>query len=409
MNQKVIHNYAKLIVDFAVKVDKGHTVVIDSPVQCVDFAREITKLAYENGAREVEVRYSDGKNARMRLDNMDLEVLKDIPQWKINSREYYANKQATFINIAYVDPDLYKGSDSKKMGEAQKASSIAFKNYMEIFMQGHNPWVVVAYPSLSWAKKVFPNLPEDKALEELWNKVLKAIRLDQQNPVAAWQEHKENIDKRKEFLNEKKFIEFKYTNSLGTDLTVGMPEGHIWEGVTSKTPAGLEYLPNIPTEEIFSLPHKYKVNGTLVSSMPLNRGGQLVEDFRFEFKDGKVVDYSAKSGKQVLDNIFAIDEGAKYLGEIALVSYNSPISEMGVMFYSTLFDENASCHFALGRAYPSCIKDGVKLTAEEKEAKGVNHSLTHVDFMVGTKDLSIIGVDKDGKEIDIFKNGHWTF
>ncbi len=409
MNKKTIQDYAKLIVEFAVNVSTGQTVVIYSPVECAEFARQIATLAYQRQAKEVEIKYSDDKFSKIRLDNTAEEVLTDIPDYKIASREYYAQKNATMISIASIDPDLYQGSDLKKMGEVQKATSKAFKNYMDIVMKGKCPWVVVAYPSINWARKVFPDLEEAKALKELWKLVIKAIRLDQKDPVGAWNTHKEKIEIRKDFLNKKQFKQIKFTNSLGTNLTIGMPENHIWVGVSSKTPDGFEFIPNLPTEEIFSTPHKYQVDGTLVSSMPLNHSGQLVEDFKFEFKNGKVVNYSAKTGKGVLDNIFNIDEGASFLGEVALVPHSSPISEMGVMFYSTLYDENASCHFALGRAYPDCVENGKSLSDTQMEARGVNNSMTHVDFMIGSKDLSIIGVEKDGSEVHIFKHGDWAF
>jgi aminopeptidase len=266
-------------------------------------------------------------------------------------------------------------------------------------------WCLVGYPSKEWADKVFPDCPD--AFERLKTSIFKAMRLYEDDSEKAWDKHGEKLKKAYTYLNKMQFEEFIYTNSLGTNLVVGMPENYLFSGAGEDTVDGEHFIANMPTEEVFSAPHREKVNGIVYSSMPLIHLGQTVEDFYIEFKDGKVVSYDAKKGKEVLKGIITTDEGASYLGEIALVSYDTPIREMSTLFYNTLFDENASCHFALGSAYTNCVVNGEKMSKEEQKNAGLNYSLEHVDFMIGTADLSIVG-KKDGKLYPIFKDGVWA-
>ncbi|HLS54203.1 MAG TPA: aminopeptidase, partial [Tissierellaceae bacterium] len=275
-------------------------------------------------------------------------------------------------------------------------------------MNDINSWCVVSVPTKSWAKRVFPNLNEDEAVDQLWQAIFKATRMDLKDPVAAWQKHIAGLEKKVEYLNRKSFKTLYYSSSNGTKLKVDLPKDHIWAGGGGYNAKGTYFVANMPTEEVFTMPLKTGVNGVVYSTKPLNYGGKLVDNFKLTFKDGKVVDYEAQIGQEVLRDLFAIDEGAKYLGEVALVPYDSPISKSNIVFMNTLFDENASCHFAFGKAYPTNLKDGEQMTDEELEAHGVNNSLTHVDFMIGTKDLSIIGEDYSGEKIQIFKDGNWA-
>lgn len=304
--------------------------------------------------------------------------------------------------------ELLKDIDPKKIAVANKAASIGIREWRNYTMNDINSWCVLSIPTKNWAKRVFPNLSEDEALEKLWDAIFEATRIDLEDPVQAWQEHLDNLTAKVNFLNEKDFKSLHYKASNGTDLVVELPEGHIWAGGGGLNAKGTYFVANMPTEEVFTLPLKTGVNGVVYSSKPLNYGGKLIDEFKIQFKDGKAVAYEAKQGQEILEDLLKIDEGAKYLGEVALVPFNSPISQANIVFFNTLFDENASCHFALGKAYPTSIKDGAKMSEEELEAAGVNNSLTHVDFMIGTSDMSIVGERRNGEKIEIFKDGNWA-
>ncbi|MCW7999923.1 aminopeptidase [Clostridium sp. cpc1] len=257
--------------------------------------------------------------------------------------------------------------------------------------------------------KVFPNIPKKEALEKLWDAIFKTVRIDKEDPIEAWNEHLNNLDEKLEFLNEKKFKNLHYTSSNGTDLIIELPKGHIWSGGGDYNTKDVFFVANMPTEEVFTLPKKTGINGIIVSTKPLNYSGNLIDNFKLTFKDGKVVDFEAEKGYETLKNLLDTDEGARYLGEVALVPYDSPISNSNILFYNTLFDENASCHLAFGMAYPTCIEGGSEMNEKEKEVHGVNSSLVHVDFMVGSKDLDIVGETDEGEKLQIFKDGNWAF
>lgn len=252
-------------------------------------------------------------------------------------------------------------------------------------------------------------MPEEEAVKKLWEAILKTVRVDAEDPVAAWEEHKQNLKKSADFLNSNQFKYLHYKNAKGTDLKIELPENHIWLGGSEYTPEGLEFIANMPTEEVFTLPKKTGIQGKVVSSKPLNYNGNVIDEFSLTFKDGKIIDFTAKQGQEILKGLIETDEGSYYLGEVALVPYNSPISNSNILYFNTLFDENASCHLAIGKAYPVCIKDGENMDKKQLEALGVNDSLVHVDFMIGTKDLEITGTTAAGKEIPVFKNGDFVF
>lgn len=405
--EKNIKEYAKLAALKGVNIQKGQYLVINSPIECDYFARMIAEEAYTAGAKDVIINYKDEKFQKLKYTYTDTETLCDIPEYKIESTMYYARKNAAFLSIYSEDPELLNGIDSEKISKVSKANSIATAEYYDLTMASKIRWCVVSAPSKAWASKIYPDCSCDEAVEKLWESILKTVRAFDDDIIKSWDEHTKKLKERSEFLNKHQFKYFYYKNSLGTDLKVGMPENYIFAGAREKAADGIEFIPNIPTEEIFSMPHRLEVNGKLFSALPLNHNGNLVKDFYFEFKDGKVVDYNAKEGKEVLKSILESDEGSSYLGEIAFVSYDSPISNLNILFFNTLFDENASCHFALGRAYPSCIENGDKYSNEEFMEHGGNFSLEHVDFMVGTKDLEIIGEDKSGNKVQIFKNGNF--
>lgn len=406
--QSKLNEYAKLCVKVGINIQPGQPLVVHAPIEGVEFARLIAKNAYEAGASEVYVNWNDEVITRLKYEYAPMEVFENFPKWYADGLEDYAKKGAGFLSISAQDPELLKGIDPKKIAANNKSSSIALKEFRNYTMNDKNTWCVVSIPTKSWAKRVFPNLSEDEAVERLWKAIFDATRMNTEDPIKAWQNHMENLKKKVDYLNSLELKSLHYTSANGTDLVVELPEGHIWAGGGAVDQNGVEFAPNMPTEEVFTMPLKTGVNGVVYSSKPLNYGGKLIDEFKLTFKDGRVVDFDAKVGKDTLADLLNIDEGAKYLGEVALVPFDSPISQSNIIFLNTLFDENASCHFALGKAYPTNIKGGEKMTEEELEAHGVNNSLTHVDFMIGTEDMSIIGETKSGEKIQIFKNGNWN-
>jgi aminopeptidase len=408
MNNTMIEKYAQLIVKTGINIQKDQTLVITSPIECAAFTRSIARIAYEEGARDVVINWRDELFSKIRYLNAPDVVFEEFPEWQKEFYLSYVRSGAAFLRIAASDPELMKDVNPERMAKASKASNSALKEYRERLMSSKNVWCVASIPTRSWAKKVFPELSEEEAVDKLWDAILMSVRVDTEDPVAAWEDHKINLARSTEFLNSNNFKYLLYKNSLGTDLKVELPENHIWLGGSEHTPEGLEFLPNMPTEEVFTLPKKTGVDGIVVSSMPFNYNGNLIEEFTLTFKEGKIVDFSAKKGYEALKSLIDTDEGSHYLGEVALVPFNSPISKSNILFYNTLFDENASCHLAIGKAYP-CIKDADKMDEKELERLGVNDSLVHEDFMIGTEDLEIIGVTLSGKEIPVFHNGNFAF
>lgn len=404
----MLNDYARLTVKVGINLQKGEPLVINSPIEGAEFVRLLAKNAYELGASEVHVNWSDETLVKLKYKNSPMEIFENFPKWKSDSLEYYAEKGAGFISISAQDPEMLKEIDPKKIAANNKASSIALKAFRKYTMNDINSWCVISIPTKSWAKSVFPDVTEDEAYDKLWEAIFNATRMNLDDPIQAWEEHIDTLMEKNTILNEKSFKTLHYTASNGTDLLVKLPKGHIWASGGSNNSKGTYFVANMPTEEVFTMPDKYGVNGIVYSTKPLNYGGKLIDEFKLVFKDGKVVDYDAKVGKEVLKDLFDIDEGAMYLGEVALVPYESPISRSNILFKNTLFDENASCHFAFGKAYPTNIEGGANMSDEELEAHGVNDSLTHVDFMVGSKDMNIVGETESGEKIQVFKDGNWA-
>lgn len=408
MKNKNLQKLAKLIVQIGVNIQKGQPLVINAPIECSDFARTLAEEGYLAGARDVSINYNDEKFSKIRYTHADLDVFKEVPDWYVDKHNAIVEKGSALISVYADDPDLLKGIDSEKIKTASAAIQKAIEAYYMAMMSNQCRWCVVSVPTIGWATKVFPGVEAETAMEMLWDAIFKATRADQENPIEAWHTFNKYFTDKTTFLNENQFEKFIYKNSLGTNLEVGMPKNHIWAGGSEKAADGVEFFPNIPTEEVYSAPHKDKVTGTLASSRPLVYNGQLIDNFSFTFKDGQVVDYQAETGLEALKSLVEAGEGSNYLGEIALVPYHSPISDMNLLFYNTLFDENASCHFALGVAYPTCVEGGSTMDVEALKNLGLNYSTTHVDFMVGTKDLSITGIKSDGTEVPIFIDGNWA-
>ena len=409
--EPILRKYARLIVQTGANVQKGQPVVIRGSVDSIELLRLISEEAYAAGASSVNVNLSDEKLSRLNFEHMALELFKEVPEHRMQESLYYIGKGACMINIISANPDALQGIDPNKIKTANQAYQ-QHPKAMEIMtytMANKGQWTIAAYPSIAWAKKVFPHDSDEVAYEKLKQAILKATRVSEDSdPLENWKEHNKTIKTNTDKMNDYRFKSLHFKNKLGSDFEVGLVDGHIWGGGYDFTDKGVQFNPNMPTEEVFTMPHKYQVNGKVVATLPLNYNGNLIEDFYFIFKDGKVVDYDAKKNKEILKVLVETDEGSCRLGEVALVPYASPISQSKILFFNTLFDENASCHLALGRAYPSNIENGASLDKEAMDKVGSNFSMTHVDFMVGSPDLEIIGTTQDGKKVPVFKNGNWA-
>ncbi len=357
--ERRLDEYARLIVNFGANVQEGKPVRISAPIEAQDFVRKLVKYAYERKASEVIVKWSDEYVTKARLVHADEEVLKNVQNFVVDELEYYYKEDVTVINIYAEDPELLKDVDGNRIKMANEARLKAIKHLMKYTMNDIVSWLVVSIPTVSWAKKVFPELPEKEAVERLWEDIFSFVRVsDGGDAVLEWENHLETLSRRARILNEKQLEKLIYKSDNGTNLEVGLPKNHIWGEAFSKNAQGVKFVPNMPTEEIFTAPDRNNVNGKLKSTLPLSYNGVLIDGMEFDFVDGKVVNYSAEKGEESLKMLLEMDEGAKYLGEVALVPHDSPISNAKRIYFNTLFDENASCHFAFGKAYPTTVKNG---------------------------------------------------
>ena len=407
--ERQIDKYVELVIQKGINIQKGQILVISSPVEVYDFTRKLVKQAYELGASEVVVHWNDEVVGKYKYVYGAEDIFDTFPEWQKESMEYYRKKGAAFLSVYATDPDILKEVDKTRVARFQKAKSLALKEYYENVMGNSNQWCVISVPTQAWAKRVFSELSTEVAISEMWKLILKIVRADKENPILEWENHLNTLKARMDYLNKKRFAKLIYRNSLGTNLEIGLPEGHKWISGGEKSKAGVEFVANIPTEEIFTMPHREKVNGVVVSSKPLIYGGSVIDKFTLTFKDGEVINYSAEVGEEILGKLLFMDENSKYLGEVALVEYDSPISKSERVFYNTLFDENASCHLAFGGAYPVCLENSEGQSEEGLKERGMNNSLTHEDFMIGTEDMEIVGIDSEGRETTIMKNGNFVF
>ncbi|MFC4410172.1 aminopeptidase [Chungangia koreensis] len=400
--------YADLIVKVGVNIQEGQELYISTSLDSVELVREIVKSAYATGAKNVYVDWSDDIVTRTRFEMAPEDSFSEFPSWKVQEREQLADNGAAFISIMSQSPDLLKGIDSSKIAAFQKASGLALSKYRQYVQSDKISWTVVASPSKKWAAMVFPNLPEEEQVPALWEAIFKAVRVDEADPVAAWNKHDETLHEKVAYLNEKNYQKLHYT-APNTDLTIELPSGHLWVGAGSVNEKGNEFMANMPTEEVFTVPLKTGVNGVVSSTKPLSFGGNIIDEFKITFENGRIVNVEAKEGEEVLKKLVETDEGSHYLGEVALVPHQSPISQSGLLFFNTLFDENASNHLAIGSAYAFCIEGGKSMSQEELAENGLNQSITHVDFMIGSEQMNIDGITKDGKIEPIFRYGNWAF
>ena len=400
--------YAELLIKKGLNIQKGQRLGINCPIECADFAKLCAEIAYAQGCREVMFLWYDDEIERMKYLYAADDVFDAMNPWEKLQRDTMAEEGCAWLAIYAEDPEHLKGIDQERITRWQRTKGKALENFYRHETRNDFPWCVASVPTVKWAQAVFPELSAEAAVEKLWEEILKASRVCGDGTIAAWEAHSAELQKHVQMLNDYAFKTLHYTNSLGTDLTIDLPENHYWAGGEELSSRGIPFSANIPTEEVFTLPVKDSANGKIVASKPLCLNGNIVDGFYFIVKDGKIVEVHAEKGEDVLKDAINVDEGASYFGEVALVPYDSPISNSGVLFLNTLFDENASCHIAFGEAYP-CIQGADKMSDDELKKRGVNYSMMHEDFMVGTADLSIVGITCDGKEIPVFVNGNFAF
>lgn len=405
--EKNLEKYAELAVKMGVNVKPGQTLVVNAPIAAADFVRRIVRKAYEAGVKHVHVEWNDDEVTLTKFMLAPDEAFQEYPEWKAKGLEQMAKDGAAFLSIYSPNPDLLKGVDPKRIADSQKAGAKALKNFRDYQMKDKVRWSLVSVPTKEWADKLFPNDSEEEKMSKFWDLIFKVTRVDTEDPVKAWEEHGRKLKEKVDFLNAKKYKKLIY-KAPGTDLSIELPEGHIWFGGGSVDATGVPFNPNMPTEEVFTLPHRDGVNGTVSSTLPLNYSGNVINNFSLTFENGRIVDFKAEEGYETLEKLIETDEGAHYLGEVALVPDDSPISNSNVIFYNTLFDENASCHLAIGAAYPSTLEGGTEMSEDELKQHGANTSLTHVDFMIGSAELDIDAVTADGTVEPLFRKGNWA-
>ncbi|HET7628590.1 MAG TPA: aminopeptidase [Bacillales bacterium] len=403
-----LEKYAELVVKVALNIQEGQKLYINASIENADFVQSITRKAYRAGAKKVYPNLYDPMIRRITYEEAPKDGLAEFPQWRIDCFNELIDEGGAFLEVAALDPELLKGVDADRISIARKAEAKAKTRFQKAQTNGDISWSIVSVPSKNWAAKIFPDVPTKQQTDALWEQIFYTTRVDQDDPVAAWEKHIDKLTEKANYLNEKRFKALHY-KAEGTNLTIQLADDHVWRAASFETKKGNRFLPNVPTEEVFTMPHKDGVNGTVSSTKPLNYQGSLIENFTLTFKNGEVVDFKAEKGEESLKNILEADEGSKRLGEVALVPHDSPISNSGLIFFNTLFDENASCHIALGRALLLNMKDAEAKSDEEMAAKGFNSSIMHVDFMIGSAELDIDGETFDGERVPVFRKGNWAF
>ncbi|HHC9343558.1 TPA: aminopeptidase [Staphylococcus aureus] len=405
-----LQQYAELLVKVGMNVQPKQPVFIRSSVETLELTHLIVEEAYHCGASDVRVVYSDPTLKRLKFENESVEHFAnhEIKSYDVEARMDYVKRGAANLALISEDPDLMDGIDSQKLQAFQQQNARAFKGYMESVQKNQFPWVVAAFPSKAWAKRVYPELSVEEAYIKFIDEVFDIVRIDGNDPVENWRQHIANLSVYAQKLQQKNYHALHYV-SEGTDLTVGLAKNHIWEDATSYVNGKEQaFIANIPTEEVFTAPDRNRVDGYVTNKLPLSYNGTIIDQFKLMFKDGEIIDFSAEKGEVVLKDLINTDEGSRRLGEVALVPDDSPISNRNTIFYNTLFDENAACHLAIGSAYAFNIEGGTEMTVEEKIASGLNDSNVHVDFMIGSSDLTIYGIFEDGSKELVFENGNWA-
>ena len=398
---------AEVAIKVGLQLQKGQDLVLTAPLVAVPLVRLITAHAYKSGASTVTTFYSDEETTLARYRHGHDESFDRAPNWLYDGMAKAYENGAARLAIAGDNPLLLSQEDPAKVGRANKATSIAYKPALEHISNFDINWNICSYPNPSWAKLVFPDLPLEEAVRKLADAIFAASRVDRDDPVTAWADHNAELRKRSTWLNGERFSALHFTGP-GTDLKVGLADGHEWHGGASTAKNGVTCNPNIPTEEVFTTPHALKVEGHVSSTKPLSHQGTLIDDIQVRFEGGRIVEAKASKGEAVLNKVLDTDEGARRLGEVALVPHSSPISASGVLFYNTLFDENASCHIALGQCYSKCFLDGASLNQDQIKAQGGNSSLIHIDWMIGSDKVDIDGIRADGSKVPVMREGEWA-
>ncbi len=408
MDIKVLKDYAKLIVKMGVNVQEGQDVVINASVHDAYFVEHVVEEAYKAGAKHVSVEWSYQPIAKLAYQYQTVESLSEMPKWQIAKQEHRVETLPAMIHILSADPDGMAGVDQAKMLQVQRILGPTMMKY-RMAMDNKYQWTIAGIPGKAWAKKIFPNLSEEEAMSSLWDAILKVTRVNG-DPLKNWEEHNANLAEKTNKLNNLHIKTLTYKSSNGTDFSVDIQPELTFMAGGEYTLGGVFYNPNMPTEECFTSPDKYSANGIVYATKPLSVRGVLVDNFAFRFEKGRVVEVICDNPehKDVLEKLVSTDEGAAMLGEVALVPFDSPVNQTNLLFYNTLYDENACCHLAIGRAFSNCIRDYEKLTEEEVKAVDLNTSMIHVDFMIGSADLSIVAQTYDGKTVEIFKDGTWA-
>ena len=399
--------YAELIVKCGLNVQKGQEVIIRCELDQPEFVTMVVEECYKAGAERVKVDWAHMPITKLGYNYRSLKVLSEVTEVEKAEWQRKVDKKSCLLWLDSDDPDGLDGTDSEKISKANIARFPIIKPYRDA-LENKYQWCIAAVSGREWAKKIYPEIPVEEAVEKLWEDILYCSRVDE-NPVKAWAKHNEELSKRCKFLNDYKFEKLEYKSSNGTDFTVGLnPIGVFMGGGEYTLGSNIYFNPNIPSEEVFTTPMRGIADGKVVATKPLSYQGKLIENVWVRFENGKVVEVHAERNQDLLEKMVSMDEGAAYLGECALIAYDSPINNTNVLFYNTLFDENASCHLALGRGFNNCIENFEKYSVEECEKLGVNNSMIHVDFMMGSKDMSIVGVTKNGKRVQVFKDGNWA-
>lgn len=406
--QQKLEEYAELVVKVGLNIQPNQPLLINTTTDTIEFTRLIVKKAYEAGAKRVDVNYTDEVNARAFYDFAPDEAFHEFPKWAAMQRDELIENKGALLWIDADNPDLLEGVSIDRISSFQKASGKALENYRKAVMNDVITWSIVAMPSEKWAAKVFPDLKPEEQMQALWELIFQVVRIGEGTAVQQWKEHIDNLESRAALLNNKHFKKLHY-KAEGTDIQVELPKEHIWMSGASKNGQNTPFIANMPTEEVYTAPLKTGVNGYVRNTKPFVYQGNVIDDFTLTFENGKITSIKAATGEKLLQELIGTDEGAKYLGEIALVPHESPISASNVLFFNTLFDENASNHFAIGEAYPTCVKGARGLTHSELEAMGINTSIVHEDFMIGSGDMDIMGELADGSMEPIFKKGAWAF
>ncbi|WP_077324136.1 aminopeptidase [Virgibacillus siamensis] len=409
ISEAQLKNYAELAVRVGVNLQKNQLLIIHSDIQHATFARLIQTVAYEVGASNVFIDWTDEQSTKEFYLNAADSVIDHFPDWQAARFKEWDDAGAAYIHIISENLDVFKNVSTERMSRFQKASRTKLKAHYAKIRSHEIRWCLLAVPYFAWATKVFPHLSKEEALQSLWQLILRGARADGKNPIKDWENHNRAFESRKKFLNDSQFEALHFTNSRGTDLLVGLPKNHLYIGGGVIDKNGIPFFPNIPTEEIFTAPHKNKVKGKLAGAKPLIYEGSVIDEFYLIFKDGRITHYYATKGQEVLQNLIETDEGSHYLGEIALVSNNSPLSQADTLFYNTLFDENTACHIGIGNASPSNIQNGIDQSEEGLKATGMNTSLLLVNVTFGTEDMKVVGIKEGGIEVLLMKDGDFQF